>query len=187
MTEKPDLANLGWAIDQRAKIGHTLLALYEFVRSYDADNAPWHESSLLDDLIAAAFSLWRSVFLADKIRNFEVIQQSQERFLAKLVSTNAITFSDDKTNSAWSFGFYLQNAMYRLRSARSVAQSYATPETQSNIHLHIRIHTTNDAPASQYEWEMLHAELRTLFRMLKPDLKLPVELPSPISGHHLYG
>jgi len=43
---KPDLEHLSWAIDQRAEIQHTLLALYEFVRRYSSEAIIMEDISL---------------------------------------------------------------------------------------------------------------------------------------------
>jgi hypothetical protein len=51
-----------WAIDQRAKIQHTLLTLYIHLDVLDPEAVPFALSEYIDDLIAAAFSLWRAYF-----------------------------------------------------------------------------------------------------------------------------
>jgi hypothetical protein len=125
---KPDLEHLEWAIDQRAKIQHTLLALYKFVRDNSPDQLGLVTMSLLDDLIAAAFSLWRAVFLSESNREWTSIHKSQENFLASVITNNAITYSDDKRNRDWTISYYLENAKHRIKSAHLKAEEIAPLE-----------------------------------------------------------
>jgi hypothetical protein len=91
--KKPDVEHLRWAVNQRAEIQRTLLALYEYVRKTPSKTGYAEPRVyLLDNLIGAAFSLWRAVFLAEIYRTDETIHQSQEAFLAKVISDNSITF-----------------------------------------------------------------------------------------------
>jgi hypothetical protein len=111
---KPDPRHLAWAIEQRAEIQRTLLALYEFVRCHPASAIDTWDKYLLDSLVGAAFSLWRAAFLAETLREDAKIHESQEAFLEKLITDNSITFGDDKINRHWTVGYYLENAKYRL-------------------------------------------------------------------------
>jgi hypothetical protein len=63
-SEKPNEEHLAWAIEQRAEVQHTLLAVYGFVRHSCPPTLDQDTRYLLDLLIGAAFSLWRAVFLA---------------------------------------------------------------------------------------------------------------------------
>jgi hypothetical protein len=54
---KPDEEHLAWAIDQRADVQHTLLALYGFVQYHPPPKLDHDAQYLLDLLIGAAFSL----------------------------------------------------------------------------------------------------------------------------------
>ena len=110
-TEKPDEGHLAWAIDQRAEIQRTLLVLYGFVRHSSPDSLDHDTRYLLDLLIGAAFSLWRAVFLAETFRDVVQVHQSQEAFLLKVITDNAITFADDKATDAGPW-----NTTWRTRS-----------------------------------------------------------------------
>lgn len=57
----PDIAHLEWAIEQRAKIQRTLLALYAFVKGCDPENSPWPMTSLVEHELC----LLRSSFAAE--------------------------------------------------------------------------------------------------------------------------
>jgi len=72
---------------------------------------------VLGYLIRAAFSLWRAVFLAETFRDDTEIYTSQEKFLEKVITDNAIGFSDDKKIGIGPLGTYLENAKFRLSKA----------------------------------------------------------------------
>lgn len=175
---KPDIVHLAWAIDQRAKIQHTLLALYEYVRSNEPDQREWVKPSLLDHLIAAAFSLWRAVFLAEDTRTLVSIRKAQEEFLASVISTNAIGFGDDKRNSAWTVSYYLENAKHRLMAAHHIAEHYMKDKSLDTVLSLVRLKGTDDVRLTRYEWESIHMAVRIMLKLLCPDLKLPIEAPT---------
>lgn len=183
MPPQVNVEHLRWAINQRAKIQHTLLALYEYLEHHDPTEAPWPHTSFVDDLVAAAFSLWRAAFLGENQRVFETVQAAQRAFLQKVITTNAITFNDDQANAAWSFGFYTLNAMYRLKSAFESAESALPNEDRIALRRLLNIHVHGKSAESRYQWQQLHAALRMLFNFIKPDSQLSVELPAPIPGH----
>src|SRR5580704_7472234 len=119
--DEPDIVHLEWAILQRANIQRTLLALYELARRAPigghlpkSDNFVFVEPYLFDHFIAAAFSLWRAVFLAEGDRSWVTTRKHQTDFLEKLITTNAISFGDDYKARAWSVRFYLEAAKGRL-------------------------------------------------------------------------
>ena len=184
--EKDIAVHTRWAIDQRANVQHTLLALYEHLKVHNPNIEPWPRTSVIDDLIAAAFSLWRAVFLAESERLFDSIQKAQSDFLSKLLTTNAITFSDDHKNRAWAFGYYLQAAMHRLKSAKSTVSDSLEPEADMELERYLTIHVLNDSTGNRYQWEQLHATTRIIFRMVAPEQPLMVEPPKPIPGHPFY-
>ena len=62
---KLDLVALEWAIEKRAKIQETILALYRYAKSQPPQGPGFPASYLLDHLSAASFSLWRAAFLTD--------------------------------------------------------------------------------------------------------------------------
>src|ERR1700690_2914443 len=94
-TPSLDVEHLEWAIEQRGKIQLTILALYKFARGQPAEGPDFPKTYLLDHLSAAAFSLWRAAFLADGSRDPFSIHEGQTNFLATIINTNAINFSDD--------------------------------------------------------------------------------------------
>ena len=177
---KPDLEHLAWAIDQRAKIQHTLLALYEYVRNNEPEHRDWVKPYMLDHLIAAAFSLWRAVFLTEKVREPGSIHKAQEEFLAKVIATNAIGFGDDLKSSAWTVSYYLEDAKHRITAAHFLADHNLKDRSLDQVLPLVRLKGTYDVRMTQYEWESLHMALRIILKVLYPEMKLPIEPPTPI-------
>src|SRR5712672_2585573 len=85
-------------IRARADIQNTLFALYRFLRDApEILNHPRHQEAF-QLLVGAAFSLWRAIFLTEADRDWKSIRSSVLQFLDKVVTDNAITYHDDKTN-----------------------------------------------------------------------------------------
>jgi hypothetical protein len=186
--EKPDFEHLQWAIDKRADIQRTLLALYEFIRHHPPPRRT-EENYVLGFLIGAAFSLWRAVFLADTFRDDVAIHTSQEQFLEKVITDNAIGFSDDKQNRHWTVGYYLENAKFRLSNAASYIEHHArafnlndSAEVLAKIMPFLRLTGTLGVELTRYEWDSAHYALRLLFKIIKPDTNMqakPPDVPKP--------
>jgi hypothetical protein len=171
MTEskKPNVEHLRWAVDQRAEIQRTLLALYEYVRNTPSTGSYANPREyLLDNLIGAAFSLWRAVFLAETYRTDESIRKSQETFLAKVISDNSITFGDDKINRAWTVGYYLDDAKLRIERASAYADHHLKTDSRRHVVQHLRLRGTMGAPLTEWEWECAHFALRHMLLILDP-------------------
>ncbi|MGO4508020.1 hypothetical protein AB4Z51_13460 [Bradyrhizobium sp. 2TAF36] len=176
---KLDVQHIAWAIEQRAEIQRTLLALYDYGTAFGPGSSSPFKLALFNDLVGAAFSLWRAVFLADQIRDFGSVHEKATDFLQRVVSTNAITFSDDKANSAWSVGYYLDNAKLRLENARKYTQDNQPHPSLPEIEPLLGTVGWHDVPMTQYEWEAAHTALRILFHVLYPDCELPIRQPTP--------
>ena len=65
-------------------------------------------------LVGASFSLWRAVFLTDMPLELDDALTAAKGFLEKVVSDNAIGFSDEKKFKRWTAGFYVSHIEYRL-------------------------------------------------------------------------
>ncbi len=178
-----------WAIHQRANIQPTLLALYDYADHMkpppDADDylrvlPP--PTVLFDHLIGASFSLWRAVFLTEKPRTPSSVHEAQKAFLSKLISTNAIAFSDDQQNSAWAVTFYLENAAHRVVAAREFARTHFPEAKELDWMIFTPEMMNGSIQAAQYEWELLHAAVRTLFKLINPGSPLQIHKPNLLQG-----
>lgn len=174
---KADLDHLKWSVTKRAEIEASLYALYGYVRHNPPQQL--HTSMVLDHSIAAAFSLWRAVFLADKVRTPHSNHQAQENFLEKVVTTNAINFPDDQRNSAWTVSFYLENAKYRLRDGAVVASEFLDFQDRDPTMLLLQLKGTGEIRHTRYEWECIHLALAKIFNVIAPSaFVLPLVNPT---------
>ena len=176
------IGQLKWAIDQRGKIQHSLLALYERVQEREDLPADFELDLPLDHLIAAAFSLWRAVFLADKDRGPIPLRQAQLAFLATVVTTNAVNFSDDRNNSPWSVTFYMENAKQRLVAANEFLRHYpkslkGAEVDFANVIRLVRIKGPTPADM-RYEWTAAHLAFRKLYNGMFATTPLKEEEPT---------
>lgn len=76
-----------------------------------------NEIDIISLSAGAAFSLWRAVFLGETSRGISNLLTALKDFLTKLVRDNAINYSDDKSCSSWTVGYYLTSAKLRLKMA----------------------------------------------------------------------
>lgn len=182
-TDKEDeIRQLRWSIDHRAEILHTLLALYEMLRDRPRDQYPsWWEETLNDHFVGAGFALWRAVFLADKARDLNATVTAQEQFLKQLLSNNAITFGDDRTNRSWTFTFYVEDAKLRIGAAYQFLLHHLEEEKSKEMNLaqvirYVRLKGRQPVDM-RYEWQAAHTALRMLLNSPYTDLKLKIETP----------
>lgn len=110
-------AHLEWPVIARARVSSLLLHLYSQIHRRK-DEPPRPQDTLTLLLVGAGFSLWRAAFLAQADRSPELMVSEAIRFLGILIRDNAIAFAQDRDNSAWSAGYYLNNAYFRLAFLR---------------------------------------------------------------------
>jgi hypothetical protein len=177
----PDIDHLHWLVKSRYEIQETLLALYRNIKLIPPERLNLlydRENRVIDHLVAAAFSLWRAVFLAETTRDWHEVRKHQIDFLLSVVTNNAITYSDDKKNRAWTVGYYLSDAKMRLavaadlmREAMQISHSLAAMIKWVSA-------TGQSTIETQIEWILAHALLRIIFNSLNPSTPLPtVEIP----------
>jgi len=180
--DKPDIAYLEWAILQRSNIQRTLLVLYDLARRSSLEggwpikeaNSIFIEPYAFDHFIAAAFSLWRAVFLTDTDRSWSITRKHQEEFLEKLLTTNAIAFADDYKLRAWTVRFYLEAAKARLVIANGFIGHYLPDRQLPSVEPLLRV-SGEEPSQTRYEWEALHRALRILMKVLDPQIELSID------------
>ena len=186
---KSDPEHLAWAITQRAEVQRTLLGLYEFVSNRSANSiSRVPDQYILNHLIGAAFSLWRAVFLADTFRDHVSVHRDQRAFLEKVISDNAITFADDKSNRHWTVDYYLENAKFRIAQASSMSDHYNKTNTREVMQF-LRLKGTMGVELTRYEWESAHYALRIMLKVLDPTTQLEArkpEAPKPTALEKLF-
>lgn len=108
--------HFSWLVEGRSANQQSTLTLYEIINGNEYKfngNAELLEAA--QELTGAAFSLWRSVFLSDTSGEFEEQFADLQKFLVSLISDNTILYVTDKNARNWSFRYYLDNAVHRLR------------------------------------------------------------------------
>jgi len=104
-----------FAIEARHQIQH---ALHDLYRCSDClpplhSKIPYHDVFHL--LVGSGFALWRAAFLADfKDRDPKKAVPVARHFLEAILTSNIVTFGDEKKAEDWSGGYYINNAALRL-------------------------------------------------------------------------
>jgi hypothetical protein len=114
-----DTKQLAWLVDARNDVQRFMLEVHTRAPELDVGAIEYDgdRSRRWQWLVGVAFSLWRAVFLLVDIegpRAAGSAGRDAKEFLAKVIETNAIGFGDDRTRSAWSSGYYLNNVRLRL-------------------------------------------------------------------------
>src|SRR6266516_7444967 len=78
------------------------------------------DSTVFHLLLGAVFSLWRAAFLIQGRRTTADMNEHALKFLQFLTWDNAINYTQDRATHAWTVGYYLNNAHFRLRSAKGL-------------------------------------------------------------------
>lgn len=111
--EESRLRRLAWAVRSRAKTQKTTLKLYLLMnKGLSFEKVSEHSVHLL---VGVSFSLWRAAFLADRLGTQEARRKDATEFLRIMLEDNAITFLVDKNKKDWTFNYYIEDALYRLR------------------------------------------------------------------------
>ena len=112
MARDMDIEDMEWLVRSRSEVQKLLLLLFNIAK----EEPPL--SSLLklqiQLLIAVCFALWRAVFLAHGNRSFSTIDSDALKFLEILVRDNAIGYVQDRDSKGWTFGYYVNDAYFRL-------------------------------------------------------------------------
>jgi hypothetical protein len=106
------------------------------------------------------------------------IHESQEAFLLKVITDNAITFADDKANRHWTVEYYLENAKFRLARAIGYADAHKGLKLTDELMPFLRLRGTHGAELTRYEWESAHYALRALFKVIAPHTSLTGTRPT---------
>ena len=103
-----DQSGLDWLVEARNQIQSLMLRLLNH----------WEELPTYrrQTVLAAAFSLWRAVFLLakDPTQSLDPVDTAAKKFLDRVIRTNAVNFSDDIRMRAWSSVYYVENAVQRI-------------------------------------------------------------------------
>lgn len=102
--------HLVWSLPRRGDVQTETFRLYRLM-GISTTNAIGRRRRVL---AGVAFSLWRAVFLAHRTGATEQKNAEAKAFLQKILTSNAITFGDDRVTQEWTFRFYMDSARLRL-------------------------------------------------------------------------
>jgi hypothetical protein len=114
MSDQPDFS---WLVVQRSEAQRLLLKLYQFGTEEPERLADELTRSVYHLLVGAAFSLWRAVFLIEPETSTQETVDHSVQFLELLVRDNTINYTQDRNTRAWTAGYYLNGAFFRLTEA----------------------------------------------------------------------
>ena len=124
----PYAESLRKPVQFRSQIQDLLLELYALAESSNQEAAGFsHE---FHHLIGAAFSLWRAAFLSSPDRDVSSMDADARRFLGVLIRDNAINFPQDREMRAWTAGYYLNNALFRLHLIYQMVPATGSPASE---------------------------------------------------------
>jgi hypothetical protein len=104
-----------WSVVNRAKIQQLLIHLQDLVDSnFETIRHLQPLERRVGYLLGSSFALWRACFLVEHAEESDFLASAQ-KFVAKVLSDNTITFNDDK--NAWSCWWYLEIARSNLYRA----------------------------------------------------------------------
>lgn len=114
-------ANLEWLVKCRSQNQQTAFNLLKLIEeNFDKLKTNNSLGNCAIAMIAVSFSLWRSVFLADRSGALSQRLDHATSFLRIMINDNAISYVQDKNAREWTFMYYLNNARYRLTSLSEV-------------------------------------------------------------------
>jgi len=117
-TREPDISpgHFTWLVDGRSANQRSTLELYRIISGHERKlNSNVELQEAAQELTSVAFSLWRAVFLSDTTGEYKDQLADLKKFLISLISDNTVLYITDKNARNWSFRYYLDNAVHRLR------------------------------------------------------------------------
>jgi hypothetical protein len=156
----PPLSGNRWLIERRWRIQSLCLELQEYLAENPIPvKADW---PFFSPLLAAAFSLWRAAFLADPGRKWQDIYEHAQTFLKFLIEDNAINYPQDRSTRAYSAGYYLNNAKFRLHEIWTKIPDHYEPSKRAKFETFWKTDLDNNSPPDA--WDALFEALCLAFR-----------------------
>ncbi|MHC2001795.1 hypothetical protein ACYQR9_15320 [Methylobacterium sp. CM6241] len=115
------IASFEWLVENRSRNQKSTLDIYKLIAKHKSKidkNKKYRAVS--QSLLGIAFSLWRSVFLADLKQEKGTLMDDVEKFLIELIQNNAIGYAQDRNNRDWSYRYYMKNARERLKALKTI-------------------------------------------------------------------
>ncbi len=102
--------HLSWLVNSRTANQRAALWLFMLFETYSEQVKGREFSQKAQTMVAICFSLWRAAFLADKTGVRAAVLKDAKAFLGKMLTDNAITYPQDRSNREWTFNYYMNNA-----------------------------------------------------------------------------
>lgn len=118
-------------------------------------------------LVGTCFSLWRAVFLGIAGEPPRNTYQDAIDFLKKVIIDNAIGYPQEKGMRHWTFGYYLNNAYYRLLEIRKRDLGFL----KDSEFLEKLLREGGSPPSTQTSWENCQEEAGKAIEFLKQILE----------------
>ncbi len=106
---------ISFLVTHRAQIQEAIRKLYFLSHRDEQLTGGTTERVVRGLLVGASFSLWRAVFTASQPLDQPTNIDQSLKFLKNLIETNAVAFQAEQ--NSWAFGYYINNARFRLRAA----------------------------------------------------------------------
>ena len=123
-------------------------------------------------MLGIGFSLWRAVFLI-VTADSEKMDKAGQAFLTTLIADNMIAYAQDKTSSAWTAGYYINNALYRLHHIYSerlsdIKTRYGKP-VEHQVNFQTALDIVDDRNELKRIWVLALNAAQEIFTILKDD------------------
>lgn len=153
--------HFGWLVEGRSANQRSTLELYKLIDTNERalnGNAELFEAA--QELTGIAFSLWRAVFLSDTTGEYADQMADLRKFLISLISDNTILYITDKNARNWSFRYYLDNAVHRLRKL-----------SRGRLELVTEGELSRESATEKEEWQAAQSALEIGLRRFEAALK----------------
>ena len=116
MSQASGTHNLDWLVESRNSIQALMLKILRILEARECEEDHLDVSMLAVShlMVAAAYSLWRAVFLGHVTLDERDIADSAKNFLLTLIEDNAIGYPQERKMREWTFGYYTNNARFRI-------------------------------------------------------------------------
>lgn len=174
MKKSDDLGapHLEWLILSRMRNQNACLRLFNLFEKYTVQAKGKELRAASQLLVAAAFSLWRAAFLADKTGQREAVFNDARAFLATLLTNNAINYPQDRASREWTFNYYMTNANDALVRISNRWENVASVLSKCE---RVTKGTTN----SRRRWNRHQNALETALDLYEQDLLTASEARAP--------
>jgi hypothetical protein len=116
-----DLEHLEWLVHSRSENQRVSIALLKLlIKHREKLEGDLDPRVIATEFVAIAFSLWRAVFLADKIGSEESLLQQATHYLGRIISDNAIGYQQDRSAREWAFNYYITSIHFRLEEMSKI-------------------------------------------------------------------